>query len=105
MLSSCDKTLPLVGALHSPASLLHACKHACQRRCVAETASLIALPLRLQVISSAIGNEPPPGGVITALETSSMASTTMGVSVHTAAVVGLAKLSFCRHLVVGLICS
>jgi len=31
----------------------------------------------LQVISSAIGNEPPPGGVITALETTSMASTTM----------------------------
>lgn len=32
----------------------------------------------MQVISSAIGNEPPTGGVITALETSSMASTTMG---------------------------
>jgi hypothetical protein len=41
-------------------------------------AHVLLLPL-LQVISSAIGNEPPPGGVITALETSSMASTTMGV--------------------------
>jgi len=31
----------------------------------------------LQVVSSAIGNEPPPPGVIAALETSSMASTAM----------------------------
>lgn len=31
----------------------------------------------LQVISSAIGNEPPPQGVITALETTSMATTSM----------------------------
>jgi hypothetical protein len=33
-----------------------------------------------QVITSAIGNEPPPPGVISALETSSMASTAMQVS-------------------------
>jgi hypothetical protein len=32
-----------------------------------------------QVVSSAIGNEPPPAAVITVLETSSMASTAMGV--------------------------
>lgn len=40
---------------------------------------LCARYLPQQVVSSAIGNEPPPGAVITVLETSSMASTSMGV--------------------------
>lgn len=42
-----------------------------------------------QVISSAIGNEPPPGGVLTALETTSVATTTMVVRHNTSLAVSV----------------
>lgn len=54
-----------------------------------------------QVITSAIGNEPPPPGVISALETSSMANTTMQVS--SAAATGGNRKYFecvCTHVLV-----